>query len=159
MAFLAPDDILVLEKNNGTVHRIVNGNMLPKPLLDVNVATLSERGLLGIAIAKNLTTTTPSSGHTYVYLYYTETATKDGEDVSETVNPWGNRLYRYEFVNDKLTDPQLISDLPAVPGPFHNVGKIAIGPNGIDVYIVIGESLNSYGKNSGYFLLSIPQIQ
>jgi hypothetical protein len=27
MAFLAPNDILVLEKNNGTVKRIVNGNI------------------------------------------------------------------------------------------------------------------------------------
>jgi aldose sugar dehydrogenase len=30
MAFLGPNDILVLEKNAGAVERIVNGNMLPK---------------------------------------------------------------------------------------------------------------------------------
>ena len=29
MAFLGPDDILVLEKNEGTVKRIVDGEMLP----------------------------------------------------------------------------------------------------------------------------------
>src|ERR687886_2365350 len=52
MAFLAPNDILVLEKETGTVHRILNGKMLPEPLLDVNVANEAERGLLGIAIAK-----------------------------------------------------------------------------------------------------------
>ena len=51
MAFLGPDDILVLEKNNGTVQRIINGTMLPEPLLDLNVGNLGERGLLGIAIA------------------------------------------------------------------------------------------------------------
>jgi aldose sugar dehydrogenase len=33
MAFLGPNDILVLEKNTGTVQRIVNGQMLPQPLL------------------------------------------------------------------------------------------------------------------------------
>ena len=33
MAFLAPNDILVLEKNNGTVRRIVNGQLLEKPSL------------------------------------------------------------------------------------------------------------------------------
>src|SRR5919198_449371 len=38
MAFLGPNDILVLEKDTGIVHRIVNGKMLPEPLLDVNVA-------------------------------------------------------------------------------------------------------------------------
>src|SRR5215218_7325067 len=37
MAFLGPDDILVLEKNEGTVRRIVNGSLLPNPVLDVNV--------------------------------------------------------------------------------------------------------------------------
>src|SRR4030095_13413337 len=53
MAFLGSDDILVLEKNNGTVQRIVNGVMLREPLLDVNVANQVERGLLGVAIEKN----------------------------------------------------------------------------------------------------------
>src|SRR5919197_3569941 len=51
MAFLGPNDILVLDKNSGTVKRIVNGVMLKKPLLDVNVATRSERGMLGITVA------------------------------------------------------------------------------------------------------------
>jgi hypothetical protein len=44
---------LVLEKDNGTVQRIVNGKMLPEPVLDVIVANKFERGLLGIAVAKH----------------------------------------------------------------------------------------------------------
>ena len=43
MAFLAPNDILVLEKEKGTVDRIVNGNLIAKPLLKVNVASEVER--------------------------------------------------------------------------------------------------------------------
>jgi glucose/arabinose dehydrogenase len=31
MAFLGPNDILVLEKEKGTVQRILNGKMLPEP--------------------------------------------------------------------------------------------------------------------------------
>ena len=38
MAFLNNGDALVLEKQNGTVRKIVNGNLLSEPLLDVNVA-------------------------------------------------------------------------------------------------------------------------
>jgi hypothetical protein len=53
MAFLGPNDILVLEKDNGTVQRIVNGKKLPEPILDVNVANKYERGMLGIAVAKH----------------------------------------------------------------------------------------------------------
>ena len=53
MAFIGPNDILVLEKDNGIVKRIVNGVILEEPVLDVNVATAYERGLLGIAIAES----------------------------------------------------------------------------------------------------------
>jgi hypothetical protein len=52
MAFVGKDDILVLEKNNGTIKRILNGNLLEKPVLDLNVANKIERGLLGIDVAK-----------------------------------------------------------------------------------------------------------
>jgi glucose/arabinose dehydrogenase len=71
MTFLGPNDILVLEKNTGIVHRILNGKILPKPLLDVNVANQAERGLLGIAIANDNAST--ENGNTrHVFLYYTE---------------------------------------------------------------------------------------
>jgi aldose sugar dehydrogenase len=53
MAFLGANDILVLEKNGGAVQRIVNGHMLPKPVLKVPVASKVERGMLGIAIARH----------------------------------------------------------------------------------------------------------
>ena len=39
VAFLGPDDLLVLEKNEGTVKRIINGTMLEHPLLKVNVSS------------------------------------------------------------------------------------------------------------------------
>jgi glucose/arabinose dehydrogenase len=52
MAFIGPNDILVLEKNTGMVKRIKDGRVLPQPLLDVNVATENERGLLGIDVVK-----------------------------------------------------------------------------------------------------------
>src|SRR5215207_8519920 len=110
MAFLGPDDILVLEQEKGTVQRIVNGEMLEEPILDVNVNAQDERGLLGIAVSKNAT-----NDKTYVFLFYTEAkGTEDGGD------PIANRLYRYELVDDKLANPKLLLDLPYLPGPAHN---------------------------------------
>ena len=55
MAFLGPDDFLILEKA-GLVKRVTNGIVLDKPLLQVDVSVKDERGLLGIAISekKNL---------------------------------------------------------------------------------------------------------
>ena len=94
MAFLGPNDILVLEKNTGVVHRILNGKMLPEPLLDVNVASEAERGLLGIAIAKDGNNTNTENGDDngntrHVFLYYTESGGgKDGDDEPK-VSPAG----------------------------------------------------------------------
>jgi hypothetical protein len=145
MAFLGPNDILVLEKNTGKVHRILNGKILPKPLLDVNVANQAERGMLGIAIANDNAST--ENGNTrHVFLYYTESGGgKDGDDApkaspagtatttdtdnttranirnrgADTVSPAGNRLYRYDLDlnNNTLTNPKLLLNLPASPPP------------------------------------------
>jgi aldose sugar dehydrogenase len=138
MAFLGPNDILVSEKNQGTVKRIVGSQILEEPLLDVNVATNIERGMLGITIAKNV-----SNEHRYVFLYFTESEGQDGEDLGsedgdEGKTPLGNRLYRYELVNNKLINPKLLLDLPAFPHPAHNGGKLTIGPDN-NIYLAIGD--------------------
>jgi glucose/arabinose dehydrogenase len=144
MAFLGPNDILVLEKNNGTVQRIVNGVMLKKPLLDVNVASKYERGMLGIAVAPKHENNKP----TYVFLYFTESKTNDSDDSGpNSKEPLGNRLYRYELAsnNSKLLNPKLLLDLPAMPGPIHNGGRLKIGPEG-DVYLTVGNVNNPQSK-------------
>jgi glucose/arabinose dehydrogenase/plastocyanin len=139
MAFLAPNDILVLEKNTGKIDRIVNGKMLPKPVLDVNVANKIERGLLGIAVAP-----TPNpDGKRYVYIYYTQSGgNSDGDEFRGLAPPKGNMIYRYEFSKNKLINPLPLLQLPATPGitkrPDHNGGKLAIGPDD-NLYAVIGE--------------------
>jgi glucose/arabinose dehydrogenase len=51
MAFLGPNDLLVLEKNKGRIERIVDGKIMNQPLLHVKVATEVEHGMLGIAVA------------------------------------------------------------------------------------------------------------
>src|SRR5215217_8327280 len=129
MAFLGPDDILVLEKEKGTVQRIVNGEMLPTPVLTVDVATEVERCMCGIAVSKS------DSGTVYVFLYFTEAEDGSGGISSE---PIGNRLYRYEWVNDQLVNPILLLDLPATPGPRHNGGVVRIGPDN-NIYVIIGD--------------------
>src|SRR5215218_6323911 len=83
MAFLDQDDILVIEKDTGIVRRIINGTMLQKPLLDVNVATQGHRGMLGIAVSNissssldrdisnnNTTQTFNINIIKYIFLYY-----------------------------------------------------------------------------------------
>jgi glucose/arabinose dehydrogenase len=143
MAFLGPNDLLVLEKNNGTVQRIINGTLQPKPVLDVNVAIQSERGMEGIALTKN-----HSTGKTYVFLYFTETKSEDGEKGS-FYRDLGNRLYRYELDDDKLVNPKLLLDLPSQPCCIHNGGKITIGPDN-NVYTVIGDANGHHTKAQNF---------
>jgi aldose sugar dehydrogenase len=138
MAFLGPNDILVLEKDKGTVQRIVNGKMVGQPLLDVSVANSIERCMCGIAVSKQGATQ-------FVFLYYTEINGLDGED-RQGKEPSGNKLYRYELVNNKLVNPKLLLDLPAYPGPRHNGGAITIGPDG-NLYIPIGDVDGSFKES------------
>jgi aldose sugar dehydrogenase len=171
MAFLDSNDILILEKNKGTVQRIINGSMIKEPLLDVNVASRGERGMLGIAIAKdfqgydssilrntdnlgiNATTRVGSSPtnleqssnttRTYVFLYFTESRTKDTDDICEELvedEVIGNRLYRYELAPNgtKLINPKLLLSLPATFPAIHQGGKMLVGPDN-NLYLVVGD--------------------
>src|SRR6476619_5239572 len=76
-----------------------------------------------------------------VFLYYTESQLNDSG--SPTPDPLGNRVYRYELVDNKLVNPKLLLDLPALPGPRHNAGKMAIGPDD-NLYVSIGDVDGSF---------------
>jgi aldose sugar dehydrogenase len=79
MTFVGPNDILVTEKDAGTVRRIVNGTELQQPVLNASVATCGHRGMLGIVVASHSSSITAISTNrgnrnnttTYVFLYYT----------------------------------------------------------------------------------------
>jgi glucose/arabinose dehydrogenase len=132
MAFLETDDILVLEKNSGNVLRVKNGQILDSPLLEVSVSNSSERGLLGIAVAK---ASDEESESTYVYLQFTEDPKNRDSLNSGFV---ANRVYRYELVDNHLINPSLLLDLPAYPNPYHNGGKIIVGPDN-NLYVAVGD--------------------
>ena len=107
----------------------------------MTVDTESERGLLGIAVMNRTddaaaTATTLNSTRKFVFLYYTES--NDGE--------LRNRVYEYSWnaQDQTLMNPTLILDLPALPGPNHDGGKLVIGPDRY-LYSVIGD-LNHRGK-------------
>lgn len=137
IAFLALDDFLVLQKNDGRVLRVAPHLPQPTVVLDVAVATASERGLLGIALSPDF------RNDQGLYLYFTESATGD-DDPDFFATPAGNRVYRYRWDGTALVDPVLILDLPATPGPNHDGGVILFGPDDA-LYVVIGD-LNRDGK-------------
>ena len=114
------DDILFLQKSNGMVRLIQDGVLQDKPVLDVNVDSIGEKGMLGI-------TSVDSS----VYLYFTEAEKDGGESI-------GNKIYKYEWDGETLLNPILLKDLPS--GVSHNGGAMTVGLDN-QVYAVIGDTL------------------
>lgn len=142
MSFLDDDDILVTEKNTGMVKRIVNGTILEKPVLYVDVEGYWEGGLLGIAVDDK--EAHKNGNPVYVYLYYSK-AVVEGSNVSKTnqtnqTQPSGNLLYRYEYDDGKLVNPKMLINIP-YPQNFsfiHNGGVVLIGPDQ-NIYLVVGD--------------------
>jgi glucose/arabinose dehydrogenase len=124
MRFLDDGSIMVLQKNDGEVRLVSDGKLLKEPVLQVHVASEGERGLLGIAVWNG-------DNNTSVFLYLTE----------EDAGKMKNRVYKYTYDEERrtLTNRTLILDLPGDPGPYHDGGKIAIGPRDGRLYAVIGD--------------------
>ncbi|MGE5634598.1 MAG: PQQ-dependent sugar dehydrogenase [Deltaproteobacteria bacterium] len=142
MAFLGPDDFLILEKNTGNVKRVINGTLIEKPLLHVNTNIKDERGLLGIAVSKKKdfydnTFFIENKKLTHnVFLYYIECNEKN-------LN-CENRIYKYDLDNQKnvLVNPKLLVGVPSFPDPSHIGGIIDIGPDE-NLYVTVGNFQNT----------------
>lgn len=130
MRFLDASNILVLQKDDGKVLLVSKGQPYNQTVLQVRVANEAERGLLGVAVWNN-------DDNTTVFLYFTEIVDESSDEESLR-----NRVYKYSYDwNEKiLTNQTLILDLPGEPGPFHNGGKIAVGPYDGYLYAVIGDT-------------------
>jgi aldose sugar dehydrogenase len=143
MAFLGPDDFLILEKNTGNVKRVVNGTLIEKPLLHVNTNIKDERGLLGIAVSEKkkdvydnpFSIENKELTHN-VFLYYIECKKKNID--------CENRVYRYELdnQNNELVNPKLLLSIPSFPDPSNVGGIIDIGLDN-NLYVTVGNFQNT----------------
>jgi aldose sugar dehydrogenase len=143
MAFLDQDDFLILEKS-GTVKRVIDGQVLDKPLLQVDVNEKDERGLLGIAVNEKQENNSNSSNTSSqnkdishnVFLYYIICEGKNGD--------CKNQIYRYDLdnKNNNLVNPKLLLSLPSFPDPAHIGGIIDIGPDN-NLYFTVGNFENT----------------
>jgi aldose sugar dehydrogenase len=139
MAFLGPNDMLVLEKATGKVQHVVNG-VVQSTVLDLPVNSASERGLLGIALHPHFFTT----GR--VYLYWTESLSGTDSDNLADVPLLGNRVDRFIWNGSTLTLEKNIVKLRAFQADAgqplrgnHDGGVIRFGPDE-KLYIVIGDN-------------------
>jgi aldose sugar dehydrogenase len=139
IAFLGPDDLLVIEKNTGLVKRVAAG-AVSATVLDLAVNFASERGLLGIALDPAFPT------RPFVYLYWTESSTAEDSNVLAEVPLLGNRVDRFVWNGSALVmDGNLIKlrafqEDPGQPQRGnHNGGVIRFGPDG-KLFIIVGDN-------------------
>ena len=119
------NDILVLSKVSGQVHLFRNGILQDTPVLQENVTSVGEQGMLGITTVG-----------TKVYLYFTESAKMGG-------HPLGKRVYSYDWNGQQLVNKTLVKDLPQTQ-TYHNGGAMTTAKNG-SVYLIVGDA-GRFGK-------------
>jgi glucose/arabinose dehydrogenase len=113
---------------------IEDDRVRPQPFATLQVATLNERGLLGIAIDPKF------EDNGYVYAFYTQ------------LNPLSNRVVRFREENGVGVEPTIILEVPyVVPDDRatdrHNGGNIHFGPDG-KLYVTIGDNhVSAYAQD------------
>lgn len=112
------DDILVLQKNDGRVRLIRDGVLQDNPALDLEVSNYGEQGLLGITSMKN-----------QVYLFLSESHHDGGLSL-------GNRIYKYDWDGQQLSNPHLVRTLPGWTTAY-NSGVMTSDSKG-NIYAVSG---------------------
>lgn len=124
LAFLPNNSILVTERPGRLRFINKNGQLNPTPITTIkDVMESGEGGLLGIAIHPNFKI------NKYIYLYYTYEINGDNTR---------NKVVRYKFNNDKLSDETIITD--RIPGSlFHNGGRLKFGSDNF-LYITTGDA-------------------
>ena len=145
MVFLTDDTIIIAQKE-GIVSKLnLNNPTTLEPLLELsNVNSKNERGLLGLTIDNHILDDSRRGNNgtagNSVFLYVTESGTQIDQNIQESVdtNELRNRVYKYTFDGQSLSNPSIILDLPAGPGTNHQGGKIKMGPDN-QLYAIIGE--------------------
>ncbi len=123
---VAPDGRLFVAEKGGAIRVVRDGLLNPVAFATVNVASGSERGLLGIALSPDFGTTG------IVYVYYT--TAQGGVH---------NRISYFQALGDvAASTEQVLVDLPALSSAEnHNGGAMAFGNDG-KLYVAVGDNAN-----------------
>ncbi|HKR73268.1 MAG TPA: PQQ-dependent sugar dehydrogenase, partial [Candidatus Nitrosocosmicus sp.] len=149
MAFITDNSILITHKE-GTISKLdLDNPTILQPILELNnVNSKNERGLLGIAIGNNIidnsTNNITQTEEFDVFIFVTATGIQSDQQMQETSTAASssdelrNKVYKYTWDGESLSNPTIILDLPAGPGTNHQGGKVKIGPDN-QLYSIVGE--------------------
>ncbi|MDQ3969992.1 MAG: PQQ-dependent sugar dehydrogenase, partial [Thermoproteota archaeon] len=128
--FLGPNDMLVLQMADNRIMRIVNGQMLNEPVLDLGNTVKIQGCMCGLTILQN------DNGTSYAFLYYYKAEVAEDDGTTKFVN----RLYRYDITNGKFTNPKLFFEISNYNAnlAIHHGGKVMVGPDN-NIYLTLGD--------------------
>ena len=117
------NDILYLEKINGDIRLIRDGQVSEKILYHFDVYKTTESGLLGITTKDN-----------FVYIYVSESLDEEGNI------PKANNIYEFLWTGEELINKKLINTLPS-RNCCHQGGYMITSPDG-EIFATIGDLEN-----------------
>jgi glucose/arabinose dehydrogenase len=139
IAFLGPDEMLVLEKATGKVQHVEAGSV-SGTALDLAVNSASERGLLGIALDPRFFT------NGFVYLFWSETLGGVDSDSLADVPLLGNRVDRFVWNGSTLAFDRTLLRLRSFQADAgqplrgnHDGGVLRFGPDE-KLYVIVGDT-------------------
>ena len=121
----APDGRLFVAQQDGALHVVKNGVLLPTPFVQLAVDARGERGLIGVTLHPQFAT------NGWVYVHYTVPG-----------SPRNNRVSRFVAAGDvaAASGETVIVDLPALSGSTtHNGGALHFGADG-KLYVGVGDN-------------------
>ncbi len=126
IAFLPDSSLLVTERAGVLLH--LNPITGASTSIVVSTEMPGEGGLLGVVLHPNF------ARNNYLYLYMSTPS-------SESKNETQNKIVRYTFSNDALTEDMVI--ISGIPGAaYHDGGRIEFGPDG-KLYVTTGDATRS----------------
>ncbi len=142
MAFAPDGRLFVGDTTHGTIRVVKNGALLPTAALTLSVDRFRERGINGIAFARNFAAA--PADQKYVFVYYT---TPDPANPNTAPNNAKNRLSRFAMstTNPDQIDPsseKVLLDGIASDTGQHNGGMLKFGADGM-LYLAIGDAHTS----------------
>lgn len=150
----APDGRLFLCEKHGLLRVLVDGKLLPDPVLDLSakIDAWNERGLLSICFDPEF------SRNGWIYLYYTLNR-EPGKTSHDTSN---NRVSRFTLkgnVADPKSEKVILELNPLSKTGWHNGGGLAFGKDG-KLYVSTGENANgNYAQDSTNLLGKLLRIE